>query len=71
MVGSHLLAKADLSSSSFFQIGIISACCSHVGDDFKCPAGSLGYQAAHLTIPGTVTWDPGCCLFEQELGGLH
>ena len=55
----------------FAEFGIISACSSHAGDDFKRPAGPLGYQAAHFTIPGTVTWGPGCCLYEQELGGLH
>ena len=50
------------------EFGVISAHLSHAGDDFKCPAGSLGYQAAPVPVPGTVMRGPGPRLYQQELG---
>lgn len=45
-----------------------SACFFHAGFDFKCPAGPLGYEAAPLAVPGTVTWGPGTCLWDKNEG---
>lgn len=44
------------------NLSLTSACLPPAGCDFKCPAGFLRHQAAPISVPGTVTWDPGLCL---------
>lgn len=50
------------------NLSVTSACFPPAGYDFECPPGSLRHQAAPVSVLGRVTWDPGPCLEEQELG---